>query len=327
MILVTGASGFLGQHLVRYLSAHGKQVRALYHTHPPTPELKSLPGVEWICCDLLDIYDVEDAMKGIIEVYHCAAIVSFDSRQKEKMLHFNPESTANLINQAIVQGIRKFVHISSVAALGRTGEAKEINEEAEWEESKYNSAYALSKFIAETEIWRGIGEGLNAVIVNPGVILGPGNGRDLSTQLMKIVHREFPFYSKGVTSWVDVSDVVKAITMLMVSDVAAERFIISGGNHSYMEIFTLMACALDKKPPRFAVNSFMAAIGWRLSVLQSALLGTKPLITRETANNANTMSFYNNQKLLNTFPDFSYTTLPDSINLMAQSFQHSLIKK
>jgi len=324
MILVTGASGFLGQHLVRNLSAQGLQVRALYHTHPPAQELKALPGIEWMCCDLLDIFEVEEAMQDVSDVYHCAAIVSFDRRQHGKMLHFNPESTTNVVNQAISQGIRKLVHVSSVAALGRTGdETKEINEETEWEESKYNSTYALSKFLAEMEVWRGIGEGLNAVIVNPGVILGPGSGHDLSTQLMKIVYREFPFYSKGITSWVDVKDVTNAMTMLMASDVEAERFIISNGNFSYMEIFTIMAKALGKKPPRFAVNSLMAAIGWRLSALKSALSGSKSLITKETANNANSRSFYSNHKLLSALPAFSYTPLPDSIQLMARSFRDS----
>jgi len=253
MILVTGASGFLGQHLVRHLSAQGELVRALYHTHPPAQELKNLPCIEWMCCDLLDIFDVEEAMQGVSDVYHCAAIVSFDPRQHRKMLHFNPESTTNIVNQAISQGIRKLVHVSSVAALGRNGDAtKEINEDTEWEDSKYNSAYGLSKYLAEMEVWRGIGEGLNAVIVNPGIILGPGNGHDLSSQLMKIVYREFPFYSKGITSWVDVQDVITAMTMLMGSDVEADRFIVSNGNSSYMEIFTTMALALGKKPPRFA---------------------------------------------------------------------------
>ena len=328
MILVTGASGFLGQHLVRHLSAQGEVARALFHTHPPPAELKELPGIEWVSCDLLDIFEVEEVMKDVSAVYHCAAIVSFDPCLREKMLHFNPESTTNIVNQAISQGIEKLVHVSSVAALGRTGDAKkEINEEAEWEDSKYNSAYGLSKYLAEMEVWRGIGEGLNAVIINPGIILGPGNGHDLSSQLMKIVYREFPFYSKGVTSWVDVSDVVKAMTMLMASDVEAERFIISNGNFSYMEIFTLMAGALHKKPPRFAVNPFMTAIGWRFSALKSALLGTKSLITRETANNAVSLSYYNNQKLLSVLPAFSYTRLPDSIDLMARSFKESFNKK
>ncbi len=329
MVLVTGASGFLGQHLVRYLSAQSVSVRALYHSHIPPDELKNLPGIEWACCDLLDIFDVEEAMKGVTEIYHCAAIVSFDPRMRDKMMHFNPESTANIVNQALLQGIRKLVHVSSIAALGRTGgdPKKEVTEEAEWEDSKYNSAYGLSKYLAEMEVWRGIGEGLNAVIVNPGIILGATNGHDLSSQLMKMVYREFPFYSKGLTAWVDAEDVVKALVPLMASDIEAERFIVSAGNFSYKEVFILMADALKKKPPRIAANSFMTGIGWRVSGLLRTVFGANTLVTRETANNANSLCYYNNSKLLEALPGFSYTPFPQTIYLMARSFQGTITKK
>ncbi len=325
--LITGASGFLGQHLVRHLSAQGQNVRAIYHSHPPTDELKQLPGISWMQCDLLDVFAVEEVMQGITHIYHCAAIVTFDPRKKDAMLHFNPESTANVVNQAIVQGIEKLVHVSSIAALGRTGDSKkEIDEEKEWEDSKYNSAYALSKYLAEMEVWRGIGEGLNAAIVNPGIILGATTGHDLSAGLMKMVQREFPFYSKGVTSWVDANDVVKAMVMLMHSQTEAERFIISNGSYTYKEVLVEMAKALNKKQPRFAANSLMTGIGWRISAMLRCL-GINTLITKETASNANSLSYYNNQKLFGTFPEFSYTPLPQTIEVMARSFQDNSYKK
>ena len=321
MVLVTGASGFLGQHLVRHLSAKGQKVRALYHAHPPSEELKNLQGVEWKCADLLDVFEVEETMGGITEIYHCAAIVTFDPQRHEEMLHFNPESTANIVNQALVQGIRKMVYVSSIAALGRTGDVqKEINEDQEWGESRYNSVYGISKFLAETEVWRGIGEGLNAVIVNPGIILGAGDRKGLSAQLMNVVYREFPFYSKGVNSWVDVGDVVNSLVMLMESGIDTERFIVSGGNYSYREIFTIMANSLNKKPPRYYANPFLTGIAWRLSRLKSILLGSKSIITRETANNANAICYYSNGKLLKTLPGFSYTPINQAIDGMARSF-------
>ncbi|MFI5195472.1 MAG: NAD-dependent epimerase/dehydratase family protein [Chitinophagales bacterium] len=327
MVLITGASGFLGQHLVRYLSAHGVSIRAIYHKHEPAGELKNLAGTEWVCCDLLDVFAVEEAMIGITDIYHCAGIVSFDPRKQDEMLHFNPESTANIVNQALQQGIRKMVYVSSVAALGRSGDAeKEITEEEEWAESKYNSVYGVSKYLAETEVWRGIGEGLNAVIVNPGIILGKTTGHDLSAQLMKMVYREFPFYSGGGCAWADAEDVVKIMAMLMGSEINSRRFIVSSGNFTYREIFTLMANTLGKKPPRYPANSFMTGIAWRLSRLQGALFGKKTLITRETAINANTKSYYNNSKLLKAFPGFSYTPITETIGLMALSFIKSYKK-
>lgn len=326
MILVTGGSGFLGMHLVQYLSAMGKTVRALYHSTTPNQYLTSLPGVEWMQCDLLDVFAVEEAMQGVTDVYHCAAIVTFSPHLKEQMLHFNPESTANIVNQAIEQGIRKLVHVSSVAALGRSGdEKKEITEEQEWAESKFNSAYGISKYLAENEVWRGIGEGLNAVIINPSVILGAGDWSKGSAQLMSVANSEFPFYTHGVSGWVDVADVVRIMVLLMYADTAEERYIINAGNLGFREVFTLMAKALDKKPPRYAAGSFVAGILWRLSALYSLITGKNVAITRETANTATGYSYYNNEKFLKDFPDFSYTPITDSIHNMAQAFKKKTV--
>jgi nucleoside-diphosphate-sugar epimerase len=327
MVLVTGASGFLGQHLVRSLSAQGAQVRALYNNHAPTADLATLPGIQWMHCDLLDIYDVDEAMQGINDIYHCAAIVSFDPRKREEMLHANVESTANIVNQAILQDIRKLVHVSSVAALGRTGDGRKlINEEEERADSKYNSAYGISKYLAEMEVWRGMGEGLNAVIVNPGVILGPGDINNLSSGLMKIVYREFPFYSKGVTSWVDVADVVQAMTLLMASEIEAERFIVSAGNFGFLEIFTMMANAMGKKPPRWYAPPMLTRIVAAIIVLKSKIVGAPSLITTETANNAALVSLYDNSKLLQSLPGFAYSPVSNTIEDMARSFCYSYKK-
>ena len=327
MVLVTGASGFLGRYLVKNLAVRGQKVRALYFSRKPTEELLSLPGIEWLRCDLLDIFDVEEAMKGIEEIYHCAAIVSFDPAKRNEIIHFNPESTANLVNQALIQGIRKMVYVSSIAALGRNGNAeKEINEEEEWGESRYNSAYGLSKYLAETEVWRGIGEGLNAVIVNPGILLGKCEKNDPPYQLLEVVNNEFPFYTKGVNSWVDVSDVVRALTMLMESSKHTERYILSAGNYGYSEVFTQLAKALNKKPPRYHANKLMTGIAWRWSMVKSRISGTAPILTRETASNSNLVSLYNNIKLQKAFPSFVYTPINQTIEQMSLHYINSTKK-
>jgi dihydroflavonol-4-reductase len=324
MVLITGASGFLGRHLVRYLSAKGVRLRALYHSHPPGHDIDHLPGVEWIRCDLLDVYAVQEAMAGITDIYHCAAIVTFDPRRRKEMLHFNPESTANIVNEALQQQVRKLVYVSSIAALGRNGEqTKEVTEEEEWGESRYNSAYGISKYLAEMEVWRGIGEGLNAVIINPGIIIGEGSGHDISSRLMKMVYREFPFYSKGVTSWVGAEDVVRIVTGLMGSDIEGERFIVSNANLTFREVLAKMATALNKRPARYYATSWMTSLAWRLSMLRSTITGESPLITRETVNNANSVCLYNNNKLLTMLTGFTYTPLERSIDAMARSFLYN----
>ncbi|HRO41609.1 MAG TPA: NAD-dependent epimerase/dehydratase family protein [Flavipsychrobacter sp.] len=321
MILVTGASGFLGQHLVELLSRQGKKVRALYNRNQPSESLQQLPHISWQQCDLLDVYDVEEAMQGIAKVYHCAAVVSFHPREKEKMLHFNLESTANIVNEALLQNIQKLVFVSSIAALGRSEEGnKEITEEEQWEESKYNSRYGLSKHLAELEIWRAAGEGLNVVIVNPGIILGEGNWNEGSARLMKVVNNEFPFYTEGINAWVDVKDVVNIMTLLMESNIQNERFILSAGNFSYKEVFTEMANALGKKPPHIKAGKLLTSLVWRWSMIKSNLFGETATITKETASTAQKKAFYNNGKLSEFLPHFQYASLQTTIRRMAKRF-------
>jgi nucleoside-diphosphate-sugar epimerase len=241
------------------------------------------------------------------------------------MLHFNVESTTNIVNQALVQGIRKMMFVSSIAALTRSGDArKEITEEQEWGESKYNSAYGISKYLAETEVWRGIGEGLNAVIINPGIILGPGDWDKGSARLMKVANGEFPFYTNGVTAWVDVADVVRILEQLMKSDVEGERFIVSAGNFAYKDIFTMMAHALHKKPPHIHAGPVLTGLAWRWDTFKSAVKGTTPVLTKETAANASGASVYNSEKLLKVLPAFTYTPIADTIENMARYFMSSL---
>jgi nucleoside-diphosphate-sugar epimerase len=331
MVLVTGASGFLGQHLVAFLSRRGKAVRALYNGTAPDEVLKKLSGVEWQKCDLLDVYAVEEAMRGIEEVYHCAAIVSFHPSEKVKMVHFNVEGTTNIVNEALEQNIRKLVFVSSVAALGRSEAAqKEVAEEAQWDESKYNSAYGLSKHLSEMEVWRGMAEGLDAVVVNPGIILGApfsnaiNSGKDFwdtgSARLMKVVDSEFPFYTQGVNAWVDVEDVVNAMTGLMDSQVSGERFVISAGNFSYREIFTEMAKALNKKAPSIKAGTTLTELVWRWSMLRSVLFRKTVTITKETAKTSQKKVYYNNGKLVQFLPDFTYTPIKETIDKMAHRY-------
>jgi len=320
-ILVTGASGFLGQHLVRHLSKQGRNVRALYFQNAPSDALMHLPNVTWQQCDLLDVFDVAAAVEGIDELYHCAAIVSFHAANKEKMLHFNIESTVNIVNEALEHDIRKLVFVSSVAALGRSEAGKkEITEEEQWEESRYNSRYGLSKHLAELEVWRGAGEGLNAVVVNPGIILGSGDWNEGSARLIKVVNDEFPFYTEGVNAWVDVQDVVNAMTQLMASDIQDQRFILSAGNFSYKEVFTQMAQALGKRPPHIKAGKLLTSLVWRWASLRSKLIGKTATVTRETAATAQKKAYYNNTKLSDYLPGFQYTDLKTTIQRMAKAF-------
>ena len=274
-----------------------------------------------MCADLLDIYDVATAMQGITHIYHAAAIVSYDSKRKEELLHFNIQSTANVVDEAVRCQVKKLVFVSSIAALRANVEAgKAIDESEAWEESDFSSNYGKSKYYAEMEAWRGAAEGLPLVVVNPGIILGAGDFDKGSSKLMRHVDSEFPFFTQGATLWVDVQDVVAIMMLLMESNIEQERFIVGAVNASFLEVFTKMAHALCKKPPHLKASSFVSALAARLLTWQSRLLGKEPMITKETAKSAQTISVYATDKLQKALPDFQYRSLDDTINSMATAY-------
>lgn len=321
MILVTGASGFLGRHLVESLSRKGTPVRALYVNQQ---ELPQFPHVTWQQCDLLNVLDLEEAMQDVSEVYHCAATVSFDPRNKERLIRENTAITENVVNAALETQIKKLVHVSSIATLSRKKDdpdsQKLITETDYFIEGKNNSLYSIGKYLGEMEVWRGIAEGLNAVIVNPGIILGTGDWTKGSAKLTAICYKEFPWFTEGITAWVGVQDVVNALLLLMESSISGERYILSEGNYAYKDIFTKIALALGKKPPHKPAKRWMTEFIWRASLIKSRLAGKEATITKETARTSQQIYRYDNRKFLNAFPAFHYTPIDITIAEMAKSF-------
>ena len=315
MILVTGGSGLVGSHLISCLLAQGKNVRALYRNLPPKVSHKNL---QWIEGDILDVTDLEIALTDVTHVYHCAAIVSFDPKEKQQLFHTNIEGTANVVNACIDAGIEKLIYVSSVAALGRFKEAEVVTETMKWTENKESSVYGKTKFLAEMEVWRGIGEGLNTVIVNPTIILGCGDWNKGSSSIFKTAFNEFPWFTTGETGFVDVEDVVRALTLLMESNITAQRFILNGGNVAYKDVFTKIALNFGKKPPYRKVTKLIAALVWRMEVIKGLYSGKKPLLTKETAATAQTIVHYDNSKLLKALPDFSYTPIDSTLKRICE---------
>jgi nucleoside-diphosphate-sugar epimerase len=311
MILVTGGAGLVGRELILQLLAQNKDVAAIYHT---TPLLDfPFPGVRSVECDLLDVEALQEAMQGITQVYHCAAKVSFNPRHKQELFKINVEGTANLVNAALDAGVYKLVHVSSVSALGRIRDGQMVTEEMVWSEETSNSIYGQSKYLGELEVWRGMGEGLEAVIVNPTLVLGPGNWNSGSSAVFKKVYDEFPWYSDGVSGFVDVRDVAKAMIQLMDSNVTDQKFILNGCNKSFHEIFNLIAREFGKKPPHKKVTPFLASLVWRMEALKSRFSGHDTILTRETANTALAKVNFDNSKLMKFLPGFEYRPIEETI--------------
>ena len=322
MILVTGGAGLLGKELITQLLLQGKQVRAIYNNTKLADFHND--NLQQMQCNILDVVSLEEAMKAVEYVYHCAAIVSFNPKRKQEMFKINIEGTANVVNAALDAGIKKMVYVSSVAALGRIRENELINETMNWTEETSNSAYGQSKYLAEMQVWRGIGEGLDAVMVNPVIILGAGDWNSGSSQIFKTAYNEFPWYTDGSTGFTDVRDVVKAMIELMNSDITTERFIISAENRTYADVFNLMAKAFGKKTPHKKVTPLLAKIVWRLEAIKSFFTGKDPLLTKETAATAMTKANFDNSKLKKFVPGFSYRKIEDSIADACAALQQNI---
>lgn len=312
MILLTGGTGIVGSHLLYELTLSGKRVRALYRKssrmeitesifqwYNPEGFRKQLDMIDWVPGDVSDVFSLRDAVKGVKQVYHCAAVVSFVPTERPKMLKINIEGTANLVNACLLEGVQKFCHCSSIAAVGRPDKGTWVDESLIWKTSRKNSWYSISKFGAEREVWRGSEEGLDVVIVNPSVIIGPGDPNRSSARLFTTVKNGLRFYSSGSTGFVDVRDVALCMKILMERDIANERYIINSENISYRELFGIIARHARVKPPFFKAGKFLSEIAWRMEKIRSLITRSNPLITRETARSANSNYQFSNEKAMN----------------------------
>ncbi len=322
-VFVTGGTGLLGSHLIKELVRQGRYVKALYRSK--LPDIGNKENIEWVKGDILDIISLAEAMQNVAQVYHCAAIVSFDPALKHEMFATNAEGTANVVNASLAAEVKKLCFVSSVSALGQLRKGQIIDESTAWNEEADNSNYGKSKYLAEMEVWRGIGEGLKAVIINPAIILGAGNWNEGSVKIFKTAFEEFPWYTEGETGFADVNDVVSIMIQLMESDISGERFIVSAQNLKYKDVFTAIANAFGKKPPHKKATPFMAALVWRMEAIKSAFTNETSLLTRETARSAQTIVKYNNSKIRKYFPSFVYTPAEESIKRICKELQQTVV--
>lgn len=340
MIFVSGGTGLVGAHLLYYLVNAGKTVKALKRPTSNVAWIKKIFSyyssdyenlfnrIAWVEGDILNYSSLEDALKEIHTVYHCAAIVSFHGDDCDAMMTNNVKGTANLINAALHNKVARFCHVSSIAALGKTQDGSEINEETYWTPSKQKSAYSRSKFFSEMEVWRGIEEGIDAVIVNPSIIIGPGNWDIGSPKLFQSIFKGLKYYTKGITGLVDVRDVVKAMILLTEDSVfknnKSQRFILNAGNISYQELFNKIADALNRPHPNNFASDIKLQIAWRMAKAASFFTGKPPLITRDTVNGTNKKNNYSGNKIIES-TGFKYRNLDQSIKDIAEIFLNDMV--
>ena len=325
MILVTGATGLVGSHLLYQICRTEDKIRATKRDRSNLDRVKKVFSyytvnaeklfnkIEWVDADLLNICELDPAFQGITKVYHCAAWVSFNPKHKYQMIQNNVESTANIVNLCLANKVHKLCHVSSVAAIGRAGNSNIINEETPWLDGPENSNYAISKYNSELEVWRGIEEGLNAVIVNPTIILGPGEWKKGSSVIFHQVWKGMPFYTTGTNGFVDVRDVANVMIQLMESKVTSKRFILGSENIPFKQTFDYIAVAMGTKKATIKAGPILNAIGWRLAKIFSFFTRKTPMLTKETAQAGNNTSIYENDKIKKAL-NFEFIPVEQSCN-------------
>jgi dihydroflavonol-4-reductase len=336
MNLVTGANGLVGSHLLVELVKQGKpaigllrdlekstDIKALFRLYFPNDFEEKFNSLEFRVGDVTDIPSLEDALTGIDTVYHTAALVSFRKKDRDLLHKTNVEGTANVVNCCLYGGIKKIGFVSSTAALGRSLSGEWVTESTKWKNSKKNSFYAISKFCAEREVWRGTEEGLSATIVNPSVIIGPGDYARSSGKLFSTISKGMKFYTEGVNGYVDVRDVCRALVELTEKEKYNSRYILCGENKSYKDVFTEIANELGKNPPGIKAGRFMLKTAVWAEWIKSLLTGKHPTVTKETARNALNSTYYNNSKI-KTELGFSFTPINESIKHTAKHFMATL---
>ncbi|QXP60327.1 NAD-dependent epimerase/dehydratase family protein [Olleya sp. HaHaR_3_96] len=325
MILVTGGTGMVGAHLLFHLLNDQQSVRAIYRNKKKFETVKRIFGyytdtpeqlfnqIEWIAADLNDIPSLTEAFIDIDYVYHCAAFVSFEPNKFELLRKTNIEGTANIVNFCIAQHVKKLCYVSSIAAIGTPAiEINLITEETEWNTEFDNSVYAITKYGAELEVWRGTQEGLDAVIVNPGIIIGPGIWNYGSGSLITMVSKGMSYYTTGSTGYIDVNDVVNCMVQLLKSDIKNERFILVSENLTFKDFIYNTAEHLGVKAPKKKASALLLAIGWHLDWLKHKLTGKRRLLSKQTAQSALSTSQFSNAKI-RTALDYKFKTINSSL--------------
>ncbi len=337
MTLVTGGTGMLGAHLLyklcqkdikiratRRASSKLEQVRKIFAYY--TDDIEPLwQKIEWVYADMTDYESVLQAADGIKTIYHTAAQVSFDPKKRQQLINNNTAGAKHIVNAALECGVKKVCHVSSIAALGNTPNGELITEETAKNNLESSSGYAVSKFTSETEIWRGIEEGLNAVIVNPSIILGAGDWKQGSPAFISSIAEGLKYYTSGINGFVDVRDVADAVIQLTESDISGEAFILNSENLSFKTVFSLIAKYLNKKAPHKAASTTLLKTARILEAVRSKLTHTEPRITKETIEAAFDTQNYSAEKIKQRL-DFSFRPVEQSVSDFCRFYKQDTAK-
>ncbi|MCB7482330.1 NAD-dependent epimerase/dehydratase family protein [Christiangramia sediminis] len=333
MILVTGGTGLVGSHLLYELAGKNEKLRAIMRSSSDIGKVRKVFGyysdkaeadmlfnrIEWVTADINDIPSLDLAFKDITQVYHSAALVSFDPSDEKKLRKINIEGTANIVNLCIENKIKKLCYVSSVAAIGSALNNSKPDENSKWNPEENHNDYAISKYGAEIEVWRSTQEGVDAVIVNPGVIIGPGFWNSVSGKIFSKIDKGLNYHFPKVTGFVGVKDVVKSMIALMNSSIKNEQFIIVSENLSFETVLKESARNMGKPEPDKKLQKWMIALGWIFQKIGS-WFGRNRQITRDAINGLYEQTYFDNSKVKEKL-NFDFTPMSEVLKETAKFYK------
>lgn len=339
MILVTGGTGLVGSHLLFELVSSNKKVRATYRRAEKLEKVKHVfsyysenwealyDSIEWVEADITDIPKLQIAFKSVTHVYHCAAFISFEPDKYLILRKINIKGTANIVNLSISHKVEKLCYVSSIATIGHHTDTKKlINETTAWNPEDDNSVYGITKYGAELEVWRGTQEGLNAIIVNPGVILGPGFWRSGgSGSLFRRIYNGLSYYTDGGSGYIDVYDAINIMIQLMESDITNENYILTSENLSFNQFNDMVSDAMGIQKKRREIKAWQLQFVWRIDWLNHKLFGKRRKLSKQLAKTLITVSNYDNSKVKNEL-SYNFKPIKESIKVTSDFFISDLKK-
>ncbi len=335
MNLITGATGLVGAHLALTLLQQGQSVKATKRYNSDVLKTKKLFNyyttdyenlfnkIIWVEADINDIYTVLDALEGVDTVYHCAGYVSFEKKEWHNLQKINVDGTANIVNACIDKKIKVLCHVSSIATISNADVTKNISETVFWKSSPTQSLYAISKYNGEREVWRGIEEGLNAVIVNPGIILGPGFWQTSSGKVFNTCYKGLPFYTKGTSAYVDARDVAECMVKCVEQKLFNNRYILIENNYTFKQSFDIILNKFGKKLAYINANKIVLKFAQFFNYINSTITGKAQVITSDTINGALEQNTYSNKKIL-TATNHQFISFDNSVEFCCNAYLNDL---
>jgi len=334
MIFLTGGTGLVGSHILLKLCEKNISVRALKRPSSSLNVCRKIfhyyerqdlfNTIEWCTGNINDVPFLESSMSSCEYIIHAAALVSFNKSDLENLKKINIEGTSNIMNVALDLDIKKCIYISSIATLGINPNIEEINEDCDFKFTNKESNYSISKYYAEQEVWRACHEGLDVVILNPSVILGPGDWKKGSSKIFQRIFNGLKFYTAGSTGFVDVIDIANITILFLHNNIKNERFILNGTNLKYRDAFNLIADEFSVKRASIKVTPLIKELAWRLEAIRSFFLQNSPLLTKETAEGSMTIKSYSSTKIKEKL-DYNFISFNDSIKKYCKFFKSELL--